>query len=239
MHRVPTHCGDVLVLVGAIVLGGFLSEDGATITAVTLTLSSALDPRIAFFSAFLGLWIGDLGVYMLARTIGPSIMKSPWFQKWFAGSSRRDATQAQNDGGLGLAVSRFFPGTRVAAYVSAALAHMPARVFAGITAVSAFVWVVLVFAAVHFAPDRVAAAHLRLPVVGSLGLAFFLVLHLWRKWCVCQWLRFSFGLVCHEVKVCAAVLLAWPVRIRRQVFKTEDTLPRSRSVRRTTPALTV
>ena len=204
MHCMPTHCGDVVVLGGAILLGGFLSEDGATITAITLTVSSALDPRIAFFSAFLGLWIGDLGVYMLARSIGPSIMRKSWVQKWFACPSHGETAQTRSDGRLGLAVSRFFPGTRVAAYVSAALGRMPANVFAVITAVSAFLWVALIFAVIRFAPARVAtAAQQHLPAMGFLGLVFFLVLHLWRKWGVWlrQWLGITLGRICHEVQL--------------------------------------
>ena len=58
-----------LFLMAAIIFGAFLSEDGATITAATLAASKLLDPRLAFVSAFAGLWAGDLGVYALARSM--------------------------------------------------------------------------------------------------------------------------------------------------------------------------
>jgi membrane protein DedA with SNARE-associated domain len=163
------------------VLGGFLSEDGATITAATLTISSSLNPKIAFFSAFVGLWIGDLGVYALARKLGPTILESSRFRRWF-GSQQRSGSKAKGDGRLGLALSRFFPGTRVPAYISAGLGRMPATVFAGITAISALLWVVLVFAVIHLAPTHVAAARHRLSAVGLFALALFGLLHIWRKW---------------------------------------------------------
>jgi membrane protein DedA with SNARE-associated domain len=179
----PPHCGDVLLLVGAIVLGGFLSEDGATITAATLTVSSALDSRLAFVSAFVGLWIGDLGVYALARAVGPSLVQRSWFKKCFGGAARSSTDRKEKDGRLGLAISRFFPGTRVAAYVSAGLARMPAKVFTGITAVSALIWIVLVFAAIHLAPTQhVTAAKQRVGVVSLFGLGLFVLLRLWKKW---------------------------------------------------------
>src|ERR1041385_4226014 len=106
MSVMPPHCGDALLLVGAIVLGGFLSEDGATITAATLTISSALDSRLAFVSAFVGLWIGDLGVYALARAVGPSIVQKSWFKKYLGGADRSASDRKKSDGRLGLAISR-------------------------------------------------------------------------------------------------------------------------------------
>lgn len=181
MIPAPTLSGEAALLAGAIVLAGFLSEDGATITAATLTASSALNPKLAFFSAFVGLWIGDLGVYALARKIGPSILRSSRFQRWF-GPHPTSGSVAQAEGRIGLALSRFFPGTRVPAYVSAGLSRMPASIFAGITAVSALAWVALVFVAVQIAPAHLSAAKHRLSVLGFVGLAFFVLLRVWRCW---------------------------------------------------------
>ena len=68
---IPTiHHGSAIALIVTIVLGAFISEDGATITAATLAASSVLDFRLAFLSAFAGLWGGELGVYALTRNIG-------------------------------------------------------------------------------------------------------------------------------------------------------------------------
>ena len=54
-----------------IIAATFISEDGATVTAATLAASSLLDARLAFVSAFSGLWVGDLGVYAIARYLRP------------------------------------------------------------------------------------------------------------------------------------------------------------------------
>jgi len=75
MSMTPVHGGGAIALAIAIVLGAFASEDGATITAATFAASSLLDLRLAFLSAFAGLWVGDLGIYALTRRIGPTIVK--------------------------------------------------------------------------------------------------------------------------------------------------------------------
>src|SRR3974390_2567709 len=81
------------ILAAGIVGGAFLSEDGATITAATLAATCALNAKMAFLSAFAGLWVGDLGVYVLARHIGPPIRSHRWFSRLF-GAEQREAPYA-------------------------------------------------------------------------------------------------------------------------------------------------
>src|SRR6266568_3474799 len=152
---IPTiHHGSAIALIATIVLGAFISEDGATITAATLAASSVLDFRLAFLSAFAGLWGGDLAVYALTRRIGPRIMQHRWFAGWFPKEKTRKSNPSGSNGLLSLALSRFFPGTRLPAYVSAGLDRMPGLAFAAITGVSAVAWIVLVFATIQLAPSR-------------------------------------------------------------------------------------
>src|SRR6201981_2340401 len=110
MSMIPMQSGNVLALVAAIILGAFVSEDGATITAATLAASSVLDFRLAFLSAFAGLWGGDLGVYALTRRVGPRIMQHRWFAGWFPKEKARKSNPSVSNGLLSLALSRFFPG---------------------------------------------------------------------------------------------------------------------------------
>ena len=156
---IPTiHHGSAIALIVAIILGAFISEDGATITAATLAASSVLDFRLAFLSAFAGLWGGDLGVYALTRRIGPRIMQHRWFEGWFPKERPGTSNPLRSNGQLGLALSRFFPGMRLPAYISAGLERMPVLAFAGITAVSAIAWILLVFASIQLAPSRSSSA---------------------------------------------------------------------------------
>src|SRR6266852_3951990 len=147
---IPTiHHGSAIALIVTIVLGAFISEDGATITAATLAASSVLDFRLAFLSAFAGLWVGDLGVYALTRSIGPRLTQHRWFAGWFAKGKTRTSNPQRNDGQLSLAWRRFFPGTRLPAYISAGVERMPVFSFAAITAVSAIAWILLVFTTIQ------------------------------------------------------------------------------------------
>ncbi|PYU38649.1 MAG: hypothetical protein DMG53_26035, partial [Acidobacteria bacterium] len=171
---IPTiHDGSAIALIVAIILGAFISEDGATITAATLAASSVLDFRLAFLSAFAGLWGGDLGVYALTRSIGPRITQHRWFAGWFAKRKTRTTSPRRNDGQLSLALSRFFPGTRLPAYISAGLDRMPVFTFAAITAVSAIAWILLVFATIQLAPSRSSSAKQQLAILSMFGLVLF------------------------------------------------------------------
>lgn len=182
MSMTPVHGGGATALAIAIVLGAFASEDGATITAATFAASGLLDFRLAFLSAFVGLWVGDLGIYALSRTIGPLIVQHRLFKEWFTEEKCRVSDPKGNDGRLSLALSRFFPGTRLPAYLSAGFGRMPGLAFATTTAVSAIIWILLVFAAIHLAPPLATTAKQQLAVLSSFGLAFFAILGAWRRW---------------------------------------------------------
>src|SRR6266849_4452046 len=180
---IPTiHHGSAIALIVAIILGAFISEDGATITAATLAASSVLDFRLAFLSAFAGLWGGDLGIYALTRRIGPRIIQHRWFVGWFPKEKTRKSNPSGSNGLLSLALSRFFPGTRLPAYVSAGLDRMPALAFAAITAASAIAWILLVFAIIQLAPSRSSSAKQQLAILSLFGLGLFALLTTWRRW---------------------------------------------------------
>jgi membrane protein DedA with SNARE-associated domain len=180
---IPTiHDGSAIALIVAIVLGALISEDGATITAATLAASSVLDFRLAFLSAFAGLWGGDLGVYALTRRIGPRIIQHRWFAGWFPKGKTRTSNPLGRNGQLSLALSRFFPGMRLPAYISAGLDRMPVLAFAAITAVSAVAWILLVFATIQLAPSRSSSAKQQLALFSLFGLGLFALLSAWRHW---------------------------------------------------------
>jgi len=172
----------VLALVAAIVFGAFVSEDGATITAAILAASNALDLRLAFFSAFAGLWMGDLGVYALARRTGPALRQHRRLKKWFAKSADEVPEDDQTRGHLRLALSRFVPGTRLPTNIAAGLGRMPVRVFALTTAITALAWVLLVFTVIRVMPARSAAASHQLKLLSLCGLASFALLKVWQRW---------------------------------------------------------
>jgi membrane protein DedA with SNARE-associated domain len=169
-----------LALAFGIVGSAFLTEDGATVTAATLAASCLLDTKLAFLSAFGGLWIGDLGVFVLARFFGPAVVRHPWFSRIFRNGSRAESGAKQ--GAWELAVSRFFPGTRLPSYLTAGLRAMPVWLFTSVTATTAFLWTFLVFLLIRLTPVRTTQIASQLPIFAFVGAAVFALLHIWRIW---------------------------------------------------------
>lgn len=194
MSMTPVHGASAIALATAIVLGAFASEDGATITAATLAASSLLDCRLAFLSAFVGLWAGDLGIYALTRGISPRIMQHRWFAGWFRKEENSKGNPTGSDGQLALALSRFLPGTRLPAYISAGLERMPVLAFARVTAASAIAWILLVFATIQLTPTRSSSAKQQLAVVSLFGLGLFAILSAWRRWGPSVWRSLNISL---------------------------------------------
>src|SRR6266581_3035184 len=89
-------------------------EDGATLLAATLSASGRLDPRIGLLTAFLGIWIGDIGLYGLGSVFGRHTAQSRWLQKYLKPESLAMA-QAwfAKHGSLALVMSRAIPGSRL------------------------------------------------------------------------------------------------------------------------------
>jgi len=182
MNFFPYHRGGVLAATIAIALGAFVSEDGATVTAATLAASSVLDVRLAFLSAFAGLWIGDLGVYAVARWTGPAIRQHRWLESWFAKTPSNDASPNRKEMQWSLALSRFLPGTRLPAYIVAGFGGMNVATFAAVTAISAIAWIIVLFLIIRLAPARSAAASHQLALLSLFGLVLFALLSIWRYW---------------------------------------------------------
>jgi membrane protein DedA with SNARE-associated domain len=62
----------------SIFLFTFAYEDGATLLAATLGAAGKLDVRLGFVSAFLGIWIGDMGLYALGSSLGRQAASAHW-----------------------------------------------------------------------------------------------------------------------------------------------------------------
>jgi membrane protein DedA with SNARE-associated domain len=131
----------------AIILLSFVSEDAATISSALSIFGGPLSWPLGFLSCFAGIWLGDLGLYSLARCAGKNVLRSRWLARLAdpATITRCEKTLAQNSA-LTLIASRFIPGTRLPTYLAAGLFAMPARRFALITAIGALLWISVFFA---------------------------------------------------------------------------------------------
>jgi membrane protein DedA with SNARE-associated domain len=146
----------------SIFLATFVYEDGATLLAASVSASGALDPRIGILTTFLGIWLGDMGLYGLGSSFGRRTAQSRWLQKYLRPESlvRAEAWFSRH-GSLALVMSRATPGSRLPLYVAAGALRLPVRLFAKTTAVCSAVWVSAIFAIWRFIP-KTSSGHQRL-----------------------------------------------------------------------------
>ena len=150
LHSLPE---TQVALALSIFLATFIYEDGATLLAATLSASGSLDPRIGLLTTFLGIWVGDMGLYGLGSSFGRHTARSRWLQKYLRPESLAKAEGwFARHGSLALVMSRAIPGSRLPLYVAAGALRLPFRLFAKTTAVCSAVWVCAIFAIWRFVP---------------------------------------------------------------------------------------
>ena len=122
----------------------FLSEDSATLAGGLLAGLGKLSWPLAFASCFLGIWVGDLCLYALARLFGRPAVNRFWSRKALEKLNQSEAWFGRH-GLFALVICRFIPGTRLPTFLAAGLLRMPAARFALVTGILAAGWVGLVF----------------------------------------------------------------------------------------------
>jgi len=136
----------VLAASAGIVLLSFISEDAAAVSSALLVLGDLVAWPVAFVSCFLGIWVGDLGIYSAARWGGRSVLRSRWLgQRIDFDAVERLERNFSHRVGAALFASRFIPGTRVITYVAAGLLSTPPLRFGAITGCAVLVWVGTIF----------------------------------------------------------------------------------------------
>ncbi|MCI0352762.1 MAG: VTT domain-containing protein [Acidobacteriales bacterium] len=118
-----------------------ITEDGATALAAG-SAGRLIDVRLAFISCFLGIWLGDLGLYAAARGLGQRVVAHRFVRGFLTSEDLSRAEQwFQRRGIAALVLSRIVPGSRLPTYVAAGTLKMPLSVFAGVTAICGAIWV--------------------------------------------------------------------------------------------------
>src|SRR6266513_4446554 len=95
----------------AIVVLNFISEDAATISSALSLFGGPITWPVGFAACFAGIWLGDMGLYSLARCFGKPILKSGWIAR-FADPAAIDCCEKKFDehGSRGLLASGLVPG---------------------------------------------------------------------------------------------------------------------------------
>jgi membrane protein DedA with SNARE-associated domain len=117
----------------------FILEDVAAVGAGLLLATGQISWPAAFLACFLGIWMGDAGLYALARWAG---------RGWFERSSLRRFSAKVTDserwfaerGTIILIFSRMVPGARLPTYLAAGFLRLPLPRFLFVTGAASFGW---------------------------------------------------------------------------------------------------
>lgn len=170
LHALPQSQA-VLGLV--IVLATLVYEDGATLLAATLSASGRLNPWFGLTATFLGIWVGDLGLYVLGSTLGHRLAWSKSIQKYLTAESLARAERwFAKHGSFALVMSRAIPGSRLPLYTAAGALRLSVRVFAKTTALCSAAWVGAIFAIWRFAPNVSSSHSIRFSFLITAALMF-------------------------------------------------------------------
>lgn len=178
----PPITGPGLLLVGALLaLATFISEDLTLIAAGLLVAGGRLAFWPAVFACGLGIWVGDLLLMVLGRTLGRAALVRAPLRWWVRPETVEQASLwYQRHGVKVIFGSRFTPGMRLPMYVAAGILRTSMARLAGLLALASVVWTPLLVGGVAWLGEPAVAALGRaghgvlLAVLLALALAFVL-----------------------------------------------------------------
>lgn len=136
-----------LAKAGSLFFMTFVSEDAAMLGGAALTATGLMATPLVFAACFLGIWLGDMGLYALARYFGRPLLARPWVKRRINEEQlAKSEAWLKKRGPWVLLVVRFVPGLRLPTYLLAGTLAMPFLYFAAATGVIGLVWVGLLIA---------------------------------------------------------------------------------------------
>ena len=120
----------------------FVSEDFAALSAALLVAQGNLALWPAFLAVALGIWLGDLGLWVAGRTAWMTRGWLPWLRRWRPSTGQLDAARRQLERHAGLAIfaSRVLPGSRLPLYFWAGAGGIKLLPFAAWTLAAVSAW---------------------------------------------------------------------------------------------------
>jgi membrane protein DedA with SNARE-associated domain len=126
----------------AIVLGTFVLEDAATVLAAIQTADGNLSGPLALASLYVGIAVGDLGLYGLGKLAArfPPVTR-------FIPPHRKEVVRAWLDGRVFkvVLISRFLPGLRLPTYTTCGFVNADLQQFALAVVIATICWTSLLF----------------------------------------------------------------------------------------------
>lgn len=131
----------LLIIMLIIVLGTFISEDLTCIGAGLLAARGLIGFWEATLACFTGIFIGDVGLYLIGRFFGRRAVKKAPF-KWFLCEKdlKRSAQWFEVKGPAIIIATRFLPGSRMPTYFSAGVIQAGFWMFTFYFLLAAVVW---------------------------------------------------------------------------------------------------
>jgi membrane protein DedA with SNARE-associated domain len=124
----------------------FVQEDVPTVSAALLAAAGTLSWQAGFLGVFLGIWVGDALLYLLARGVGRPLLERAWARRFFDPVAVARSEQWFAEKGTWLLLSsRFVPGTRLPNYLAAGFLRLPFGRFLLVTGTAVAVWTVGIF----------------------------------------------------------------------------------------------
>jgi membrane protein DedA with SNARE-associated domain len=165
----------------------FILEDVAAIGAGLLLASGQMSWPAAFGSCFLGIWLGDAGLYAIARIGGRRWFERSRFKKFAAKVERSEQWFAKRGTSI-LIFSRLVPGARLPTYLAAGFLRVSLTRFLLVTGVASFVWTFAILRLTQLFGAQLldwlnAYKHGGLILLG-VGLGLVVLLQLARRWLV-------------------------------------------------------
>jgi membrane protein DedA with SNARE-associated domain len=129
----------------AIVLGTFASEDLTSVSVGLLIRAGQIDWFVGLFACFFGIYLGDLGLWLIGRMMGTGLLRWSWVrQRLPAERLHQLGRWFDRRGWWAILASRFLPGTRLPLYLAVGALGRKGGQFALWTAVAALFWTPLV-----------------------------------------------------------------------------------------------
>jgi len=123
-----------------------VQEDLPTVSAALLAAAGNLNWQAGFLGVFLGIWIGDALLYLLARGVGRPLLQHSWAKRFFEPAAVARSEQWFAEKGTWLLLSsRFVPGTRLPTYLAAGFLRLPFGRFLLVTGTAVVGWTVGIF----------------------------------------------------------------------------------------------
>src|SRR5215472_15596490 len=124
-------------------LATFVLEDVAAVGAGLLLATGGISWPAAFAACFLGIWMGDAGLYALARYGGRGWFERSSLRRFAAKVTESELWFAQRGTPI-LIFSRMLPGARLPTYLAAGFLRLPLPRFLVVTGAASFGWSLVV-----------------------------------------------------------------------------------------------